>query len=355
MYETVRDLVTYERAAGIDAVVVDLKGLMEVQPLSTIRPTGKPCRRCGNVDLEALKAPEGPTPWAEDRGIALAPPSWLESCDLIVSHSGMGNVGLGKDKPRIHVAHGRPHSSFLLGKLESNHVYRAYAEYAADPRWKAMITLWPGFGRYWELVFPRPVYEVQPFVDLARWVPVKSDYKFSGQSGKPNLVVADIWRHDRDPFHVLHAFADFAKGCPSARLHVYGLNKPDVDALEPILGGLRRRGVLGEIMGRKEDLLEVYNAADLMLTPHSIATRTIRESLACGLPVVAGRGCVYTPFRADDEDIDAYAAEIEGAWQIVSEHRDAVRATARGLAERYFQPGLAVQELMRIYEAALIG
>lgn len=351
MYETAREMVVYERRAGVDARMVDAKGLE--QPPQRVRPTGHPCQRCGNQPLEVVTV-EPPAPdWGEDRGVVLAPQAWLDDCDLIVSHSGMPNIQLGRAKPRVHVAHGRPRSSFLLGSVSGNHVWKAYQEYARDERFRALVTLWPGFGDYWRMVFPREVLEVPPFLDLARWTPGPSGYGFGGLGGRPNVVVADVWRQDRDPFHVVFGFARFAEGVPEARLHLYGLEPAAVNALSPVLDGLHGRGVLGEVKGRVDNLVEVYRAADLLITPHRMAVRTVREALACGLPVVAGAGNAYTPFRADDEDVVAYAAEVGRAWGIISEHREARREDARRAAEIAFDPTRSVSTLVSLYERVL--
>ncbi|HET6442729.1 MAG TPA: hypothetical protein VFH53_10160 [Phycisphaerae bacterium] len=319
MYETARELVAAERRLGVEAYLVDP------------RPGGT----------------GGPPPWAEDRGVAAAPLGWLDMADVIVSHSGLS----GKDDdntPRIHVAHGRPRSSYMLGKMESNHVYYAYAQYATDERWKAMVTLWPGYGRYWEKVFPRPVHEFQPFVDLGRWRYRQSDYDFGGRRGDLNCVITDVWREDRDPFHVLNSYMEWAgKG---TRLHIYGIRDKDEVALRPLFGAAEAKGILGEVCGHVADLGPVYCAADMLLTPHRIATRTIREALACGLQVVAGLGNRYTPYSADEEDLDAYAAAMTVAASDWASDRDGCRLMNRQAAERNFDPAVTAGQFVRLFQ-----
>jgi len=337
MYETARDLVEAERCVGLDARIVDIRGAELEGVPSQVQPAGAPCPNCGYMKLVRPDPGQTVPDWAESRGVAKVPVEWLDECDAIVSHSGMPpGLSLGKDKPRIHVAHGRPHSSFLLGQMEGNHVWRAYAEYAKDPRFKALVTLWPGFTRYWRLVFPR-VEEMPPFVDLDRWQPGATGYGFGGQGGAPNVVVTDIWRHDRDPFRCLFGFMVFAERMLGARLHLYGLNDRDVQALGPVLDGLNARGVLGEVCGHRNDLLSIYGSADMLLTPHRIATRTVREALACGLTVVAGSSR-YTPYAADDEDLDGVADALARAWGDLKADGAAVRAANRRRAEEEFDP-----------------
>ena len=340
MYETVHDLVAAERAIGIDARFVCV-GDLAMKGVSA-RPAGDPCPNCGWVQIERIEQPKPIPDWTENRGIPKAPLAWIEECDLIVSHSGLpAGFPMAKNTPRIHVAHGRPRSSYLLGAYENNHVYSAYSEYAKDERFKALVTLWPGYGRYWRVVFPRPVIELEPFVNLDRWVVTESDYDFGGKCGRPNVVITDIWRLDRDPFHVVTAFAEFAKEQPNAKLHIYGLEQKAATAMAPILDALSKRNVLGEICGYRSDLSVIYNAADMLITPHRIATRTVREAMACGLQVVGGLGNRYTPYRADEEDLDAYVAEMAAAWRDQLNHPEARRRDNRGLAERFFNPNVA--------------
>ena len=349
LFETVRDLVEAERKIGQDARIIDIRdaelGLLPAR----VRPKGDPCPKCGFVKLQHVGQGQTAPDWIESRGVAKVPVGWLNECDIIVSHSGIPpGLKLGKDKPRVHIAHGRPRSSFLLGQRDGNHVWAAYAEYARDPRMKALVTLWPGFKRYWKMVFPR-VEELPPFVDLERWQPGATGYRFGGQGGAPNVVVCDIWRHDRDPFHSLFGFATFAEQCPNARIHIYGLNDRDVSALGPVLDGLKARGVLGEVCGHRSDLLSIYGSADMLLTPHRIATRTVREALACGLSVVSG-SARYTPYAADEEDLDGVADALARAWTDLQADRVAVQAANRRRAEEEFDPertALRMVDLLR--------
>ena len=353
MFETARDIVAAELRAGLDAAVVDIRGIIPAGAVLT-HPTGEPCERCGHLRMASVR-PEPPAPaWAESRGVANAPPAWAEDADLVVSHSGLLDApGFLPRIPCVHVAHGRPQSSFLLGKNRGNHVWQGYERYAADPRFLAMVTLWKGFARYWRLVFPREVREVQPLVDLGRWRPFESGYGFNGRGGDVNVVVADIWRMDKDPFHTVFGHLEFARRVPGARLHLYGLSPNDIEAMSPIFNRMERLGALGEVAGHRSDLLDIYNAADMLITPHRIATRTIREALACGLQVVADAKCDYTPYRADPEEPDAFGAEMERAWNDKRNHPDARRNDNRRMAEMRFDPAETIRQLINLYEEVL--
>jgi len=349
LYETVRDLVIAERSLGVDARVVEVK----LPPVITtvVKPAADACERCGYVQLQRISPPKNTPDWSEDRGVVKAPLTWLDDVDVICSHSGLPlQIPHGNTAPRIHVAHGRPHSSFLLGQMQNNHVWKAYQQYAKDGRWKALVTLWPGFGQYWQMIFPRRVEEFNPFVDLERWKPIKSTYNFGGKGGEPNVVVADVWRQDKDPFHCLFGFAKFAETSPKAKLHIYGLQPNDMRALSPILDAMADKGLIGEVKGRIDNLVEIYNAADLLMTPHTIATRTIREASACGLTVVAGGNQPYSPYYADPEQLGEYAAAIGRAWADVKNHREARRNDARTMAEMKFDPIVTAGQLIELFK-----
>jgi len=353
LYETARDLVAAERKLGVDARIVDIRNAVITSP-STVKPAFT-CPRCGFTQLQVVTPEQTLPDWVEDRGVVKAPLTWLDEVDVICSHTGMPpTLPHGAKAPRVHVAHGRPRSSFLLGKFQNNHVWQAYEQYAKNDKWKALVTLWPGFARYWELVFPRQVCEFDPFVDLDRWNCWRideSNYAF-GNSTKtgPNIVISDIWRMDKDPFHCLFAFAAFAKSYPDARLHVYGIDPADHAALSPILRALAKRGVLGEVKGKVDNLVEIYNTADMLLTPHTIATRTIREAMACGLTVVAGGKQPYTLYGTDAEDLDKYASEMARAWTDVSNHREARRSDTRSAAEALFDPMKTAMQFVELFK-----
>jgi glycosyltransferase involved in cell wall biosynthesis len=110
---------------------------------------------------------------------------------------------------------------------------------------------------------------------------------------------------------------------------------------------------LGETSTIIPDLLPVYRAADLLITPHNIATRIVRESLACGLQTVASQGNPYTPYRADPEDLPAFAAEMARAWRELKADRPGHRLVNRQMAEREFDPVKAAGSFMSLLEGML--
>jgi len=222
-----------------------------------------------------------------------------------------------------------------------------------DPRYQAFVTLWQSHVPFWSLVLDDIKIDVaNPPIDLAAWSPTTTKrYDFHGQRGELNVVCSDMWRSDKTPFCLLPAFALFADQNPGAKLHLYGV--PDKrDGLEPVLERLRERGQLGEVCGRVDCLKEVYQAADMLISPHGIVTRAIGEALACGCPVVAGAGIGLPISVVNAEPDDPYA--VSGAMNTLAGlDRNDVRTAARTTAENEFDSMRAAASLKAIYEKVL--
>ena len=371
MYETVKELVLAERKAGIKAFVVDprpsLRELRMSRGSGEIHQKAKVhCPSC-DEDVEVIvkqgRVAHRPPDWIEAGGVCVAPPEQIAKCDIVVSHSGLSEAIKEtcheQSIPWIHLAHGRPNSSYRLERDEANPVYTSYYKMRNDPLCRGLVTLWPGFEKYWELMYPT-VYQFQPFVNLDFWKPTQTEYDFGGkaaEAGYPNVVCGDIWRLDKDPFHVVNAFARFATSCPGARLHLYAVTKgPANPGRDTILRALDERGVLGEVRGVVPHIRDIWNAADVVITPHKIATRTVREALACGAQVVAGHGNPYTEYTADEEDLDAFAQAIAAAWEdkFRGSSENCVRIN-REVAEREFDGAVTARQFIELFTDILRG
>jgi len=314
LYETTRDLVAAERRIGLDARIVD--------PVN---------------DVEM----------AEDRGVPIAERAFAGECDVIVNHSGLGDDLNRTQLPIIHVLHGRPCSSFLLEQAGKIPVYTYLRKVSKDDRFKAFVTFWPEFMAYWSAILPEAKLRcVTAPVDLDLWTPHgPTGYQFHGRGGLINVVCASMWREDRTPYHIINAFYLFAQGVRGAKLHVYA--QPQGSAWDVLKGQLREAGVLGEVAGFVNGLENVYRAADVAITPHRIATRSVREPLACGCNVVMAPGNRYrlhpTPFQADPEDLPAYAMQIARAVEGKTHNRRA--------AEAFFNPEDTAREMLAVIES----
>lgn len=356
MYSTARELVAAEREMGINAFFIDPRpSEKEVNGKKNEKRLKTRCPECSkeiNVKIGEAEISCRPPDWFEDNGVTVAPHSYIGNSDLFVSHSGLTPEFDSSNAPRIHVAHGRPNSSYRLERTGQTPIYSLYSKMVKDPRWKTMITLWPGYGQFWKLLFPKDVREFSPFVDLNYWRYAKSDFDFSGKKGEINVLIADIWRDDKDPFFSLNAFAVFAEKYPKAKLHIYGLDK-NGKGRDAILQHIADRGNLGDASGMVSNLLPIYSAADMVITPHRIATRVVRESLACGTNVVAGLHNPYTLYSADEENPKEFADVMEKSWLDWKTNLEGCRRRNRQVAEKEFDVKHAALQFISLFEELL--
>lgn len=277
LYETTAELIMAERALGHEVDLVDA-GIPGEDP------------RVGIPDPI-----HGVTAWGPDAA---------RGADLIVSHTGMPKAVLElTDAPIVHVLHGRPEGSFRLQQAGKSPVYNMVDKWAKSSRYVAFVTLWPEYRHYWRALVPeRKLHVVSPPpVDLQRFKPTGKPYEFQ-PPGAPNVVVADVWREDVSPLHVISALScpEVHEAAPGMRVHIYALKSP-LGAMHLVLRRLLASGHAGEFKGMMKGMSLILRAADVVVTPHRIATRVIREALASGTPVIAREGCTWTPYRFDPE------------------------------------------------------
>ena len=130
-----------------------------------------------------------------------------------------------------------------------------------------------------------PVFAIPPCVDFAYWSQ-GGEYHFDGTH---NVVVADMWRDDVDPFDVFHGLILAARKVPGLKVHVYGCQVKTDRGWPVLINRLSQAGAMGEFKGlvSQDTLRSIYHSCDVVVTPHTIATRTVREAMACGAQVVA--------------------------------------------------------------------
>jgi len=297
LYHTVKDLIKGERAIGIDAQMINAR--ME-------KIDGKNEISCG--------------PCEEDGWLKTIEPSWAEQADVLVLHSAMPDEYLKMGKPVIVACHGRPESSFLMEHRKIMGTWSSYYTRARNSAYMAFVTFWEETIPVLETLLPREkLFYVPPPVDLDEFSPAGDILDLGSVGGEPNIVIADIWREDITPFNVIMAAALFQRlYCESAKIHIVGLPSTKDQHIRVLLHGLKEAGCLGKIAGQIRQIADVYRAGDIFVTPHVIATRTVREALACGLPVVGGGGNKYTEFGVDSHNIEEFALEIDSCWNKIS-------------------------------------
>lgn len=300
LYETTRELVSALRDKGIDSKLVD--------PLPKKNPVGF----SGD----------------EDRGVPIADLEWAKGADVLINHSGLGDLE-ESGIPVIHIAHGRPRHSFLSEASGSTPIYSYHYHNNTKDQFKAVVTFWPQHKPYLDVMYPdKPVHYIQSPVDLDFWSPGESNYDFGGHKGEINIVCTDAFRDDIDCFDPLNAFALWARENKGAKLHIFG--KPEnMKGWGAIIKRIQDDGNMGLVQGWAAELKHVYRAADLVLTAHDIDVRTVREASACGCPVV----------RAEANNIEN--SEISLALMVN-------RAAVRKEAEIKFNPKVTAMQFIEV-------
>lgn len=284
----------------------------------------------------------------KDNGFETKDLQWAESADILVRHTAMTDRLHCSGKPLVMVMHGRPESSFRLEEEGKREVVTGLYSKKDDHRYKAFITFWPEYMEIMKhIINAGKLFYVPAPVDLDWFNPKNKPYDFGELGGKPNILISDIWREDVIPFNVLFAAAKFVEK-NGGRIHMVGVGKEAAKPLAPFIVEMKKKNLLGLVYGIKEDIKSIYTACDMVITPHVIATRIVREALASGVPIVAGKGNRYTPYTANPMDVEAFENAIEECWNSPDKNYN-----PRKVAEDNFgfeQTGLKAKE---IYEKIL--
>jgi len=330
MYETVRDLIFAERKFGIDAQFIDCKGNSEM---------GQDCSRVG----------------LHDGSLVSISPEWSYDADILVRHSLAPEPIMRIGIPVVMCLHGRPEYSYVLEHNKKSPVLTIMTKNELNPQYKAFVCFWEKHKLVWDIIVPnKKTYYVPAIVDLDKYNPEGKKFNFGDFSGKPNIVVADIWREDITPFNVIFAAARFKKiCCPSAKVHIFGAPPPGAPFISELMLRLRNKSVVGIADSLVPFMPDVYRAADIVITPHNIATRVIREALACGVPVVAGSGCSFAKYVADARDAKAFSYQINRCWTDLQSNAEKVKKDARSIAEREFNYENTGRAMLDVFNSVL--
>ncbi len=320
-YETVRDLIKAERQIGLEAEFIDygFKG--------------------SNHSRINLK----------DDHIKTVHPDYAKEADVLFRHSAIPkSIEKALQKPIVLFMHGRPESTFLIGLQEGKQIVKTIFVETTNSLYKGFVTFWQEYLYYWNAMIPTDkIYYIPAPVDLDRYNPDGKKHEFR-KFGNPNVMIADLWRKDESPFNIIFAVKRFKERfCPDTKLHIYGLPKGGDN--RTFLAKMMNNGsdIFGDFTGPIAGLDKVYRSADMLVTPHMIATRTVREALASGLPIVAGLGNRYTPFTGNSKNIDNFSEAIIKAWHHCNNNNWKIEA--RKKAEKEFnlkQTGEAIKNLL---------
>lgn len=332
IYEAARDMVRADTLAGHDVQFVDT-GLQ----IGAERLPGK----VGAVD---------------DRGgfqLVTAAADASDSADVLVCHTGVPDGWIARTQaPIVWILHGRPLAAFRYEQRTGVASYTCYQQVSHWPRSKRLVHFWPEFAPYWDAIFPQGkqvAFEFPP-IDGDRFNPNGEAHEIEGRHrGQYNGLICDSWREDVDCFEIANGALEAARHNRDLSWHFYGMQEP-LGPWEPLLAALRKMGSLGEVCGRMPDMERVYRGMDFVLTPHRIVTRVIGESLCCGTPVVAARGCKVTPATADPSEPHSVAQAVQGIVCEIDKDSDAIRAGCLLAAERFSLQAYATR-MTGIYES----
>lgn len=301
LYETTRELISALRELGVDSRLVD--------PMPKKNPVG-------------FKG-------TEDRGVPIEDLEWAKNADILINHSGLGELE-DSGLPIIHIAHGRPRHSFLSEVSGSTPIYSYHFNNNSKKELKSVVTFWKQHKPYLDVMYPdKPVYYVQSPVDLDFWKPGESSYDFGGFKDKINIVCTDAFRDDIDCYDALNAYALWARGKDNVKLHVFG-KPPNMKGWGALIKRIQLDGNMGLVQGWASQLQLVYRAADLVLTSHEIDVRTVREAMACGCPVLRVKDIanidIDSALKQDRQDVRKQAEKLFNPSQTAKEFKEILDA-----------------------------
>jgi len=335
MYEAARDMVIADHMNGHDVFFVDV-GAMTTDGKKIEPKDGKEDDRAG-------------------LNIISAKPDVCNDADILIYHTGVPDNWVVKNQaPIIMILHGRPASCFVVEHNGSKQSYSLMAHLATWPRIKKMVTFWDYHVQFWNHIIPKEklVCFDAPPVDDNRFSPFGSKYDFAGKQGLLNVVIADTWRDDINTFEVMNAALDVAKKTTDVMFHLFALKNPLPQCWELILQEFRKANALGATWGRRTDMEEVYRAADIVLSPQRIVTRTVAEPLCCGTPVIADSCCPYVPYKTDVRDPRETSRTLMDALHDLRNYPDNV-ADAVAKCSNAFSLNNYSESMEKIYEEVL--
>ncbi|MFH1569789.1 MAG: hypothetical protein ABIL09_17465 [Gemmatimonadota bacterium] len=289
LYEAARDFVLADQLAGRSAIFVDVGSVGDGGAYQPPRPGAEDVRRS----------------WT----LRVSPQDEALSADLWVVHNCINDRAFSAraGQPMVWVLHGRPVDCFRPEFWRRGAAsYSTYAEVAAWPRVRRLLTLWPEHAPLWAPIVPAGKLAVLPAppIDQDLYSPDGPVHEFAPEHrGEFHVLIADSWRED-DPYYLVHGVALAARKIPGLRLHLYSCEQPS-GPWDHLYRHLRGLGVLGETRGRMGDMDHLYRAVDLVLTHNFSVSRIVAEALSCGTAVLAAAPNAFATFTYPAQH-DAY-------------------------------------------------
>ena len=327
IYGSTRDLILAERAQGIDAQLVDF----------------------GSKINGEYKSRQG----FHDGAITTMSPDTAKDADVLVRHSAISPEIVKLNKPTVLCLHGAPEYMVRLDHAKKTNVLRDAVRSAKKAA--AVVTFWKEHVFEWEILLGVKVEYCPAIVDLDKWSP-KPGVKAINFGPGIHIVSTGMWRNEyRTPYACIMAAAEIVKEQSDVHLHVFAV--PDDDRPEApyrrLMHQLYVNGLISKPHGMVNNLDEVYRGADLALTPHVVASRAVREALACGCPIVAGTNNIYTVYTANPDCRSHFKGAIEKCIDDIRKNKQYERNIARNTAKFNFAPVLAGKRIKEIYNGII--
>ena len=327
LYSTTKDLIKGERACGVDAQMVDFN-------------------------------------FNNSHDVRIVKDGWLESVslesimdsDIVVRHS-TTPTSVTNNIPHLMALHGRPINTFLISyQSEKSPIIETLYQAAERKNFKGFICFWKGNTQTWaELLKPHWVYQVPPPVDLEKYSPEGKIHTWSGDYDL-RLLVADMWREDSCPVSVvfrslLTAVEMYKKNGVRVQVNLLGVPKEAREQFE-LIRTRSKNEFLGKVWSLVENPELLFRSADAVVTSHGLATRTIRESLACGTPVITlDPNPEYNGYHPRYREGESNFVSI--LETIMRKGRETTRQESRKEAEISFDANRVGRAMKTVFEEAL--
>lgn len=258
--------------------------------------------------------------------------------DLHCIHSQLNPRTYHDGKPKIMWMHGEPLSS--VGNRIS---MRAIIDLATIT--DAFICMRRDEYPIWKSI-KRQTYRVPKGVDLERFKPL--DPAPEKLSGAPAVLYCENWRGERNPLYLCVAMEQVWNKYPEARLHLYNCQDPKMyQTFRSMCEHCHWHGFMRSLQGPANDVVELYNKADIVVSCLSPLYARGIEAFGCGKAFICpGYSENDYPYTCAMEP-NSIAGAIIDCW----ENYDKI--DYRKYAEQYHDAMEMTRQAIAIYEKYL--
>jgi len=324
LYEAAKDLVLAERAAGIDALFMNMS-IEDIEQHKAKCPGGRIDE--ANLNPSDWEAAKDAKIWVIHRGI---PASMLEE---------------SKKHYLIMAIHGAPEHMMMHDIENSGNVQSFNSHINMVNNYDRSVALNEHDYRIWQMYAPpEKLVHIDDSIDVTRFSPDGYAWEFTGE---PSILHADVSRNIKLPFTLFWAMGKIYESIPEARLQMYGLPFAEINTFRNMMvraQNIHLLGTLESVQMITSDLRPMMRGSDIGVNPNlsGVRSRVTMEMMACGLPVV-GAGEGYPIRRYRTYDTHGLAETILEAWEEIQKDPTAAREQARAYAVEHFDVKNAVE------------